>query len=141
MRLIDYCSDKIHRFLESEALLDERIQTFAALAEFPRLFGLAAKLQLFKLLATSIAHDNADIACDAIDVVRELTDEDVECSEQEASEIADAIVRFKAQHFFATAFRSYSITASALALALSLMPRLAYYYYAFYIWKTFVSCC
>jgi beta-catenin-like protein 1 len=80
------------RFMVSEADLDAEIKALSILAEHPELYPEFAKLGCVGSLVSLLAHENTDIAIDAIEVLRELTDEDVEAEESEWKALVDAML-------------------------------------------------
>jgi beta-catenin-like protein 1 len=70
------------KFMESEGDLDESIKSLSTLSEHPELYEEFAKNTAAAKLVELLAHDNADIAIAAIEMISELTDEDV-AGEQE----------------------------------------------------------
>ena len=70
------------KFMASEADLDESIKGFSILAEHTELYEEFAKSNSAASLVALLAHDNTDIAIGAIEIISELTDEDV-VAEQE----------------------------------------------------------
>ena len=70
------------KFMESEGDLDEAIKGLSILSEHAELYDEFAKSTAATKLVELLAHDNTDIAIVAIEMISELTDEDVE-SEQE----------------------------------------------------------
>jgi beta-catenin-like protein 1 len=80
------------RFMASEADLDAEIKALSILAEHPELYAEFAKLGCVGSLVSLLAHENTDIAIDAIEVLGELTDEDVEAEESEWKALVDAML-------------------------------------------------
>ncbi|KAG0652818.1 Beta-catenin 1 [Hyphodiscus hymeniophilus] len=80
------------KFMASEADLDADIKALSILAEHVELFGEFAKLGCVGSLVSLLAHENTDIAIDALEIVKELTDEDVEAEEEQWSALVDAMV-------------------------------------------------
>jgi beta-catenin-like protein 1 len=70
------------KFMESEGDLDESIKGLSTLSEHPELYEELAKNTAAAKLVELLAHDNTDIAIAAIEMISELTDEDV-AGEQE----------------------------------------------------------
>jgi beta-catenin-like protein 1 len=70
------------KFMESEGDLDESIKGLSTLSEHPELYEEFAKNTAAAKLVELLAHDNTDIAIAAIEMISELTDEDV-AGEQE----------------------------------------------------------
>jgi len=65
------------RFMESEADLDAEIKGLALLAEHPECYAEFAGLGCAASLVGLLAHDNTDIAIAAVEVVGELTEDEV----------------------------------------------------------------
>ncbi|TDZ28043.1 Beta-catenin-like protein 1-like protein [Colletotrichum spinosum] len=86
-------SDEPPRFIESEADLDAAIKDFSVLAEHPELYPQFVKLGLVESLVGLLAHDNTDIAIDVLEIIGELTDEDVYASDADWDLLADAFLR------------------------------------------------
>ena len=62
------------RFMESELDLDEAVRAVAGLGGHPELFPEFVALGAVPTLVGLVGHDNASLAADVVDVVRELTD-------------------------------------------------------------------
>lgn len=88
-------SDQIHRFMGSEADLDADIKALSILSEHSDLYEEFAKLGCVASLVSLLAHENTDIAIDAIEIISELTDEDVEAEQREWDVLVDAMVRIQ----------------------------------------------
>lgn len=80
------------KFMGSEADLDSDIKALSILSEHPELYGEFAKLGCVGNLVGLLAHENTDIAIDAVEIISELTDEDVEAEQEQWNEIVDAMV-------------------------------------------------
>lgn len=65
------------KFMESEGDLDEGIKALSILSEHPELYEEFAKTTAASKLVELLAHENTDIAIGAIEMISELTDEDV----------------------------------------------------------------
>lgn len=78
--------------MASEADLDSTIKGLSILAEHPELYDEFAKLGCVGSLVSLLAHENTDIAIDAIEVLGELTDEDVEAEETQWKSLVDAML-------------------------------------------------
>lgn len=65
------------KFMESEGDLDEGIKGLSILSEHPELYEEFAKNTAASKLVELLAHENTDIAIGAIEMISELTDEDV----------------------------------------------------------------
>lgn len=80
------------KFMGSEADLDADIKALSILTEHPELYGEFAKLGCVGSLVGLLAHENTDIAIDAVEIISELTDEDVEAEEPQWDGIVDAMI-------------------------------------------------
>ncbi|KAI9356034.1 Catenin-beta-like protein, partial [Pilaira anomala] len=69
--------DQPEKFMESEADLDEEIKNLMSLTEAPQMYPEFVKLGSVSSLMSLLSHENTDIAIDTIDLINELTDEDV----------------------------------------------------------------
>ena len=78
--------------MSSEADLDADIKALSILAEHPDLYGEFAKLGCVSSLVSLLSHENTDVAIDAIEIINELTDEDVEAQQQQWDVLVDAMV-------------------------------------------------
>ena len=77
----------------SEADLDADIKSLSVLSEHPELYEEFAKLGCVASLVSLLAHENTDIAIDAIQTLSELTDEDVQAEQEQWDSLANAMVR------------------------------------------------
>ena len=82
------------RFMSSEADLDSDIKALSILSEHPELYEEFAKLGCVASLVSLLSHENTDIAIDAIEIINELTDEDVEAEQTQWDALVDAVVLF-----------------------------------------------
>ncbi|CAG8953303.1 hypothetical protein HYFRA_00003510 [Hymenoscyphus fraxineus] len=80
------------KFMGSEADLDADIKALSILSEHPELYAEFAKLGCVGSLVGLLAHENTDIAIDAVEIISELTDEDVEAEQGQWKAITDAMV-------------------------------------------------
>lgn len=64
------------KFMASEADLDAEIKNLSVLSEHPELYPEFAQIGCAGSLVSLLAHENTDIAIDAIEIISELTDED-----------------------------------------------------------------
>ncbi|KAJ5631794.1 uncharacterized protein N7484_011894 [Penicillium longicatenatum] len=71
------------KFMASEADLDTEIKGLSILSEHPDLYKEFAKLGCVGSLISLLSHENADIAIDVIQIIGELTDEDVEAEQEQ----------------------------------------------------------
>lgn len=77
----------------SEADLDADIKSLSVLSEHPELYEEFAKLGCVASLVSLLAHENTDIAIDAIQTLSELTDEDVQAEQEQWDSLVNATVR------------------------------------------------
>lgn len=80
------------RFMGSEADLDTEIKVLSILSEHPDLYEEFAKIGCVASLVSLLSHENTDIAIDAIEIINELTDEDVEAEQTHWDALVDAMV-------------------------------------------------
>ena len=86
-----YPDDPI-KFMESECDLDEGIKDFSILSEHSELYGEFAKSPAASRLVELLAHDNTDIAIDAIEIISELIDEDVDAQQEQWDTLVTAFL-------------------------------------------------
>ena len=84
--------DQPQRFIESEGDLDADIKGLSILSEHTQLYPELVKLGAVDSLVGLLAHENTDIAIDAIEVIGELTDEDVSSEEEHWNALAEALM-------------------------------------------------
>ena len=82
--------------MSSEADLDAAIKELSILSEHPELYDEFAKLDCAASLVSLLSHENTDIAIDAIEIIDELTDEDVEAEQAQWDILVDAMVLLRA---------------------------------------------
>ncbi|KAF2090999.1 beta-catenin-like protein-like protein 1 [Saccharata proteae CBS 121410] len=80
------------KFMASEADLDSDIKALSILSEHPELYSEFAKMGCAGSLVGLLAHENTDIAIDAIEIISELTDEDVEAEQEQWDSLVNAMV-------------------------------------------------
>ncbi|RCI12187.1 hypothetical protein L249_0599 [Ophiocordyceps polyrhachis-furcata BCC 54312] len=80
------------KFIASEAQLDADVKALSILSENPQLYPDFVALGCAVHLAGLLAHDNTDIAIDAIEIIGELTDEDVAAQESQWDALVDALL-------------------------------------------------
>ncbi|KAI5920996.1 Catenin-beta-like protein [Camillea tinctor] len=80
------------KFIASEADLDADIKALSILSEHPDLYPEFARLGCVASLVSLLAHENTDIAIDAIEIINELTDEDVAAEEEQWNALVDALL-------------------------------------------------
>lgn len=78
--------------MSSEADLDADVKALSILSEHPELYEEFAKLGCVGSLVSLLSHENTDIAIDAIEIINELTDEDVEAEQAQWDTLVDALV-------------------------------------------------
>lgn len=76
----------------SEADLDADVKALSILSEHPGLYEEFAKLGCIASLVSLLSHENTDIAIDAIEIINELTDEDVEAEQEQWDSLVDALL-------------------------------------------------
>lgn len=81
-----------NRFMASEADLEAEIKALSILSDHPDLYEEFANLGCVSSLVSLLSHDNTDIAIDAIEIINELTDDDVEAKETEWNALVKALV-------------------------------------------------
>lgn len=86
------------KFMASEADLDSEIKGLSILSEHPELYAEFSKLGCVSSLISLLSHENADIAIDAIQIISELTDEDVEAEQEQWDTLVNAMVRRQGQY-------------------------------------------
>ncbi|OCL10959.1 DUF1716 domain-containing protein [Glonium stellatum] len=84
--------DEPQKFMGSEADLDADVKTLSILSEHPELYEEFAKLGCVNSLVSLLAHENTDIAIDAIEIISELTDEDVQASPAQWDVLVNAML-------------------------------------------------
>lgn len=80
------------KFIASEAELDTEIKALSILSEHPELYPEFARLGSVGSLVGLLAHENTDIAIDAVEIIDELTDEDVAAEEAHYDALVDALL-------------------------------------------------
>ncbi|KAI9474706.1 Catenin-beta-like protein [Coemansia mojavensis] len=82
------------KFVESEAELDEALQRLLLLANDVQYLKVLVELEAVPTLVSLVAHENADIALDVIQLAVELTAEDAWNHEGESAEERTAVLEF-----------------------------------------------
>jgi len=85
--------------MSSEADLDADVKALSILSEHPELYEEFAKLGCVASLVSLLSHENTDIAIDAVEIINELTDEDVEAGQAQWDALVDALVRIQTFSF------------------------------------------
>ncbi|GAQ46416.1 hypothetical protein AtubIFM55763_005473 [Aspergillus tubingensis] len=80
------------KFMASEADLDTEIKSLSILSENSYLYSEFAKLGCVGSLMSLLSHENADIAIDVIQIIGELTDEDVEAEQEQWDSLVNAML-------------------------------------------------
>ncbi|PGH14552.1 hypothetical protein AJ80_05872 [Polytolypa hystricis UAMH7299] len=80
------------KFMASEADLDADVKSLSILSEHPELYEEFAALGCVSSLVSLLAHENTDISIDAIQIIGELTDEDVEAEQQQWDALVAAML-------------------------------------------------
>lgn len=78
--------------MASEADLDVDIKALSVLSEHPSLYKDFAELGCVGSLVSLLSHENTDIAIDAVEIIAELTDEDVEAEQDQWDVLVNAMV-------------------------------------------------
>lgn len=78
--------------MASEADLDADIKALSVLSEHPELFAEFRQLGCLASLVGLLAHENTDIAIDVVEVISELTDDEVEAEPEQWNAIVDGMV-------------------------------------------------
>ena len=78
--------------MASEADLDAEIKALSIWSEHAELYEELVKLGCANSLVSLLSHENTDIAIDAIQIISELTDEDVEAEEEQWDVLVNALV-------------------------------------------------
>lgn len=73
--------------------MDVEIKCLSILSEHPKLYKEFAELGCAGSLVSLLTHENTDISIDAIEILGELIDEDVEAEEDQWDAIANSMVR------------------------------------------------
>ena len=76
----------------SEADLDANIKALSILSEHPNLYEEFAKLGCVSSLVSLLSHENTDIAIDVVEIINELTDDNVEAEQVDWDALVDAMV-------------------------------------------------
>lgn len=84
--------DQPQKFIASEADLDADIKALSVLTEHSHLYQEFVKLGCVESLVGLLAHENTDIAIDAVEIVGELTDEDVAAEDENWDALVDALL-------------------------------------------------
>ncbi|KAH9429174.1 hypothetical protein MCOR02_010582 [Pyricularia oryzae] len=86
-------ADDPAKFIDSEADLDAAVRNLSILAEHPSLYPEFARLGTAGSLTGLLAHENTDIALAAVQIVAELTGDDVEgATEDDWAALVDSLL-------------------------------------------------
>ncbi|KAF7714745.1 Catenin-beta-like, Arm-motif containing nuclear protein [Penicillium ucsense] len=80
------------KFMVSEADLDTEIKGLSILSEHSDLYQEFSKMGCVGSLVSLLSHENADIAIDTIQIISELTDEDVEAEQEQWDTLVNAMM-------------------------------------------------
>ncbi|KAM5460564.1 hypothetical protein MferCBS49748_007645 [Microsporum ferrugineum] len=80
------------KFMASEADLDVDIKSLSILSEHPNLYREFAELGCAGSLVSLLTHENTDISIDAIEILGELIDEDVEAGEDQWDTLTNSML-------------------------------------------------
>lgn len=80
------------KFIQSEADLDADIKALSILGEHPELYPQLVELGTVGSLVGLLAHENTDIAIGAIEIIGELTDEDVAAEDDQWDALVGALL-------------------------------------------------
>jgi beta-catenin-like protein 1 len=80
------------RFVASEADLDAETKSLSILSEHPELYKDFAKIGCAASLVSLLSHENTDIAIDAIEIISELLDDDVEAEQEQWDALVAAML-------------------------------------------------
>ncbi|KAJ5109703.1 hypothetical protein N7532_002348 [Penicillium argentinense] len=80
------------KYMSSEADLHTEIQGLSILSEHPELYEEFAKMGCVGSLVSLLSHDNTDIAIEVIQVLGELTDEDVDAPQEQWDALVNAMI-------------------------------------------------
>ncbi|KAF2228316.1 beta-catenin-like protein-like protein 1 [Elsinoe ampelina] len=81
------------KFMQSEAELDEEIKGLSNLTEHSEYYADFVQIGGAEQLVGLLAHDNIDIAINAIEIIAELLDEDVEVEQEQWDTLAEAMLK------------------------------------------------
>ena len=84
--------DDPSKFIDSEADLDASIRALSILGEHAELYPEFARLGCVGSLVSLLAHENTDIAITAVEIIAELTDEDVSATEDQWTALVDGLL-------------------------------------------------
>ncbi|KAI9807494.1 MAG: hypothetical protein M1825_005434 [Sarcosagium campestre] len=79
-------------FMGSEADLDAEIKALSILSEHPNLYEEFVKLGCTDSLVSLLSHENTDIAIDTVEIISELTDEDLSADQPQWDVLVNAML-------------------------------------------------
>lgn len=123
-------SDTPEKFMDSEVELASEIKKLFVIAGSPELYPELVSLGAVPTLLELLRHENTDIAADAVDLVRELTEGDaIEDNEEEAETLVDALLENNVLELLVQRLVAFDETnddeATAVFNALSIVENLA----------------
>ncbi|OAK97789.1 DUF1716-domain-containing protein [Phaeosphaeriaceae sp. SRC1lsM3a] len=101
------------KFMESEGDLDESIKSLSTLSEHAELYEEFAKNTAAAKLVELLAHENTDIAIAAIEMISELTDEDVAGEQEQWDALVTAFLEADLLSLLISNFSRFDETDSA----------------------------
>lgn len=84
--------DDPSKFMESEAELDVEIKNLAILAEHPELYEEFANMGCLGSLVGLLSHENTDIAIAVVQIIGELTDDEVEADPEQWNVLVNTMI-------------------------------------------------
>ncbi|KAK6344802.1 hypothetical protein TWF718_006756 [Orbilia javanica] len=84
--------DDPSKFMESEAELDIEIKNLAVLAEHPELYEEFANMGCLGSLVGLLSHENTDIAIAVVQIIGELTDDEVEADPDQWNVLVNTMI-------------------------------------------------
>ncbi|KAF3921657.1 hypothetical protein AA313_de0210012 [Arthrobotrys entomopaga] len=84
--------DDPSKFMESEAELDIEIKNLAILAEHPELYEEFANMGCLGSLVGLLSHENTDIAIAVVQIIDELTDDEVEATPEQWNVLVNTMI-------------------------------------------------
>ena len=110
--------------MASEADLDTEIKGLSILSEHPDLYNEFSKMGCVGSLVSLLAHENADIAIDAIQTIGELIDEDVEAGQEQWDNLVNALVSTLFSYLQTKVLIQYQLDADLVELLTQNLSRL-----------------
>ncbi|KAF3154006.1 hypothetical protein TWF225_002366 [Orbilia oligospora] len=84
--------DDPSKFMESEAELDVEVKNLAILAEHPELYEEFANMGCLGSLVGLLSHENTDIAIAVVQIIGELTDDEVEADPEQWNVLVNTMI-------------------------------------------------